>query len=83
MFPSEMVILMAIAQTRDGGKKSLTRLMDVAGEYIGCLCNSLVRRGYTSGNWSMGYRLTPKGREALYRFVRQNVPEVKGTIKTL
>ena len=62
MFPSEMVILMAIAQTRDCGKKSLTRPMDVIGEYIGYLCNSLVIRGYTSGNHSMGYQLTPKGR---------------------
>ena len=83
MFPTEMVILMDIAQTRACGNKLQTRPMDVTGGYIGYLCNSVVGRGYTPGNHSMGYRLTPKGTEALYRFVRQNGPEVKETIKIL
>ena len=42
MFPSEMVILMAIAVNKDTGKKLLTRPMDVTGEYIGYLYDSLV-----------------------------------------
>jgi hypothetical protein len=55
MFPSEMVILMAIASARDTGKELLVRPMDVVGEYIGYLYDSLTRRGYIKGNSSTGY----------------------------
>ena len=83
MFPSEMVILMAIAVTRDSGKNLLTRPTDVTGEYIGYLCSSLVRRGYLKKNSSMGYQLTLKGRETLFEFLRDNKTRVKDTVKML
>ena len=83
MFPSEMVILMATAVARDSGKKLLTRPMDVTGEYVGYLYNSLARRSYLKGNSSRGYQLTLKGREALFEFLHDNKTRVKGTIKTL
>ena len=83
MFPSEMAILMAIASTRDSGKKLLTRPMDVVGEYIGYLCESLVKRGYLKRNGSREYRLTPQGRESLFEFLYENKTEVEDAIKTL
>ena len=83
MFPSEMAILMAIASTRDSGKKLLNRPMDVVGEYIGHLCDSLVRRGYLKKDGLREYRLTSKGREALFEFLYENKTSVKDTIKTL
>ena len=83
MFPSEMVILMAIAVARDSGKKLLTQPMDVTGEYIGYLCNSLARRGYLKENSSRGYQLTSKGGETIFEFLRENKIRVKDTIKTL
>ena len=83
MFPSEMVILMAIAATGDSGKKFLTRPMDITGEYVGYLYNSLVRRGYLQGNMSKGYQLTPSGRETLSDFLQANKPRVKDTLNTL
>jgi predicted transcriptional regulator len=83
MFPSEMVILMAIAVARDSGKKLLTRPMDVTGEYIGYLYDSLVRRGYLKENGSTGYQLTSKGREALFEFLQKNKTRIKDTINTL
>ncbi len=83
MFPSEMVILMAIAVARDSDKKLLSRPMDVTGEYITYLYNSLVKRGYLKGNSSRGYQLTLKGREALFEFLRKNETMVKDTVKTL
>ncbi len=83
MFPSEMVILMAIAQTRDCGKGLLARPMDITGEYIAYLCNSLVRRGYIEGNHSRGFHLTAKGKQALAEFVRYNGSKVRDAIKTL
>ncbi len=83
MFPSEMVILMAIAGTGGFGKGLLTRPMDVTGEYIGYLYDSLVRRGYLKENGSRRYQLTAKGREALFEFLRGNKTRVKDTIKTL
>ena len=83
MFPNEMIILMAIAVTQDSGKKLLTRPMDVTGEYIGYLYDSLVRRGYLKGNMSKGYRLTLKGRKALFEFLHKNKTRIKDILKTL
>jgi len=83
MFPSEMVILMAIAGAGDFGKKLVTRPMDVTGEYIGYLYNSLVRRGYIKGNGSRGYELTSKGREVLFEFLHGNKTRAKETVRTL
>ena len=83
MFPSEMAILMAIAATRDSGKKLLTRPMDVVGEYIGYLYDSLVSRGYLKRDSSREYQLTPRGREALFEFLCKNKTGAKDTIKIL
>jgi len=83
MFPSEVTILMAIAASGDSGKKLLTRPMDVVGEYIGYLCDSLVKRGYLKRDGSREYQLTPQGREALSEFLYKNKTEVKDAIKTL
>ena len=83
MFPSEMAILMAIAVTGNSGKNPLTRPMDVTGEYVAYLYNSLVKRGYLKGNASGGYHLTPKCREVLLEFLRRNETRVKDTIRTL
>ena len=83
MFPSEMAILMAIAITRDSGKKLLTRPMDVVGEYVGYLCDSLVSRGYLKRDGSREYQLTSRGREALVEFLYANKTRVKDAMKTL
>ena len=83
MFPSEMVILMAIAATRDAGKKLLARPMDVIGEYVGYLCDSLINRGYLKRDNPREYQLTTKGREALSEFLYENQTKVKDAIKTL
>lgn len=83
MFPSEMVILMAVVVAGDHGKKLLNRPMDVTGEYIGYLCHSMVRRGYLKGNSSRGYRLTSKGRETLFDFLHENKTRVRDTVKVL
>ena len=83
MFPSQMVILMAIAVNRDAGKKLLTRPMDVTSEYIGYLYDSLVNRSYLRGNRSRGYQLTSIGREALLEFLHKNETKAKDMIKRL
>ena len=83
MFPSEMAILMAIVVTRDSGKKLLTRPMDVVGEYIGYLYDSLVSRGYIKAISSREYQLTSRGREALFEFLCKNKTGAKDTVKTL
>ena len=83
MFPSEMVILMAIAITRDAGKKLLARPMDVVAEYVGYLCDSLVSRSYLKRDSPREYQLTVKGREALFEFLYENKTRVKDAIKTL
>ena len=83
MFPSEIVILMAIAINKDTGKKLLARPMDVTGEYISYLYNSLVNRGYLKGNKVTGYKLTGAGEETLLEFLHRNGTMAKDTIKRL
>ena len=65
LFPSGIVILMAIAVAGNSGRKLLTGPIDVTGEYIGHLYDSLVRRGYLNEHSSKRCQLIPKGREAL------------------
>jgi len=83
MFPSEMIILMAIAVNKAASKKLLNRPMDVTGEYIGYLYDSLVRRGYLKKDGSRGYQLTSKGRETLLELLYENKTRIKDTIKRL
>jgi len=83
MFPSEVAILMAIASTRDSGKELLSRPMDVVGEYIGYLCDSLVKRSYIKRDGSREYQITPQGRTALLEFLYENQNKVKDAIETL
>jgi len=84
MFPSEMVILMAIAKAGDSGEKLLRRPMDVVGEYIGYLYNSLATRGYIQQRNSSGEcQLTIRGKRALFDFLHENKARVNDTIKTL
>ena len=83
MFPSEMAVLMAILSTRDSGKQLLTRPMDVVGEYIGYLCDSLVKRDYLKRNGSREYQLTSQGKETLLEFLYENHTKVKDAINTL
>jgi len=83
MFPSEMVILMAIAVGKDAGKELLTRPMDVTGEYIGYLYNSLVSRDYLKRSNLNGYRLTSKGREILLAFLQKNETRTADTLRRL
>ena len=84
MFPSEMIILMATAATRDSGKKLLTHPMDATGEYIGYLYDSLVRGGYLKKkNSSREYQLTTKGREVFFQFLQENRTKTEDMIKRL
>jgi len=83
IFPSELVILMACAKTGAIGKNFVTRPMDMPGEYIGYLYNSLVRRDYIKGGRSIGYQLTSKGREALFEFLCENGMRFGDAINTL
>ena len=84
MFPSEMVILMEIVEAGEFGRRLMNNPLDITGEYIGYLYNSLVRRGYLKGNNSKGYQLTSQGREAVLEFLHNNnKTNVKDRIKTL
>ena len=83
MLPSEMIILMAIVVDKNAGNKLRTRPMDVTGEYIGYLYNSLVNRGYMKETRTRGYQLTPTGREAVFDFLKQNKNRSKDVVKRL
>jgi len=83
MFPSEMIILMAISASEDTGKKLLTRPMDITSEYIGYLYHSLVKRGYLKRHGSARYRLTAIGRKALVEFLRKNGTRAQDVVRRL
>jgi len=83
MFPSEMTILMAIAMNKGSSKKLLNRPMDVTGEYIGYLYDSLVKRGFIRKNGLNGYRLTSMGKETLLEFLHKNGIKAIDMIKRL
>ena len=83
MFPSEMVLLMAIEVSRDSGKELLTCPVGVTEAYIGYLYHSLVRRGYIKRNRPGGYQLTSEGMEALFEFLLENRTRVKDMIRAL
>lgn len=83
MLPSEIVILMAIGVNKDTGQKLLTRPMDVTGEYMGYLYNSLVNRGYLRGHRSSGYHLTATGRQTILEFLKKNKARAEDVVKRL
>ena len=84
MFPSEMIILMAIEASRDSGKKLLARPVGVTQEYIDSLYHSLVSRGFLKKKGLGGYELTSEGRETLFEFLLENKTIiVKEAIKAL
>ena len=83
MLPGEIIILMAIVESGELGKKLVNSPMDITGEYIGYLYNSLVKRGFLTRNSSTGYQLTVKGRDALFEFLRENRTRVKDMITKL
>ena len=84
MLPGEMVILLAIVEATDFGRKIPTHsLGNIPGEYVDHLCGSLVRRSYLKRNSLGGYQLTSKGRESLIEFLDNNTNIVKDMIKKL
>jgi predicted transcriptional regulator len=83
MLPGEIIILIAIVESGELGKKLVNSPMDVTSEYIGYLYNSLVKRGFLTRDSSTGYQLTAKGRDALFEFLRENRTRVKDMIGSL
>ncbi|MFC1987728.1 hypothetical protein ACFLVH_04215 [Chloroflexota bacterium] len=83
MFPSELIILMAIQVSRDSGRKLLALPTDGSTEYISTLYEALVRRGYMKGSISGGYRLSSKGMAGLFEFLSENETRIIDTIRTL
>ena len=82
MLPREMVILMAIEVATDSSKK-LPKRIDATDEYISCLYNSLVRRGYLKKKILGGHQLTPQGRECFFEFLLENKTKAKAMTKML
>ena len=72
MFPSEMVVLMAIASAAKQDEKLLTRPLGVTCEYVDHLCSSLIKRDYLKDNKPKGYRLTARGLEVICEFIARN-----------
>ena len=70
-------------KNKNTGQKLLTRPIDVPGEYIGYLYNSLVNRGYLRGHRATGYQLTKMGREAILEFLKKNKTQSRDIIKRL
>ena len=72
MFPSEMVVLMAIATTSKAYSKSDIEPSDTVGDYTSHLYKSLVNRGYLREAGVHRYWLTAKGRVVVREFLHDN-----------
>jgi len=83
MLPSEIIILMTIVVDAKAGKKLLTHLLDISGEYIGYFYNSLVNRGYLKHRGANGYQLTPAGRETISGFLKKSRTLPEDIVKKL
>jgi len=83
MFPSEMVVLMAIATTSQAYGKSDFRPADKAKDYTHHLYESLVQRGYLREDGVHRYRLTVKGRVVVRDFLHDNKTKARDIISTL
>ena len=78
-----MIILLATVVNKKTGKKFLSRPMDVTGEYLGYLYDSLVTRGYLRGHRSTGFQLTTIGREAILEFMQKNRSRAEDIVERL
>jgi predicted transcriptional regulator len=83
VLPSEIIILMAIVVNNKTSKKLLSRPMDITGEYVGYLFDSLINRGYLKQSNFRAYQLTPTGHNAIVTFIRKNKTKSKDVIKRL
>ena len=83
MFPSEMVVLMAIAATNKTSAKSDIHTADVTVDYTSHLYESLIQRGFLLETGIHKYRLTTKGRGVVRDFMHDNKTKVKDIIGTL
>ena len=83
MFPSEMVVLLAMVLPGDSGMTLLNRPMDIMNEYIGSLYNSLAWRGYLTKKGSKRYKLTSLGKDTLTEFLNENRAQIGDISKAL
>ena len=83
MFPSEMVVLMAIATTSKAYSKSDGKPADTSSDYTSHLYESLIQRGYLRETGVHRYQLTVKGRVVVRDFLQDNKTKVPDIIKTL
>ena len=83
MFPSEMVVLMAIATTSKAYSEPDVQPAVTTTEYTSHLYESLIQRGYLGEAGARRYRLTTKGRVVVRDFLRDNRTKVRDIMKTL
>ena len=83
MFPSEMVVLMAIATTSKADGKSQIEPSETTSDYTSHLYKSLVKRGYLREAGIRRYWLTAKGRVVVREFLHDNKAKVRDIMKTL
>ena len=83
MFPSEMVVLMAIATTSKACGTPDVRPVDTATDYTSHLYESLIQRGYLGETGVHRYRLTTKGRVVVRDFLHDNRTKARDIVMTL
>lgn len=83
MFPSEMVVLMAIATTTKAYGKSDVQSADTVSNYTSHLYESLIERGYLREAGVHRYRLTVRGRVVVRDFLHDNKTKVRDIMRTL
>jgi len=83
MSTNEMAILMSIALNKELGKELTNNRMNSTGKRVSYLCDSLVSRGYISGNRIKRYHNVSNVRATLLGFRQENNARPKEAIEKL
>lgn len=83
MFPSEMVVLMAIATTSKAYDRADSKPAETSNDYTSHLYESLIQRGFLLETGAHRYQLTVKGKVVVRDFLHDNKTKVRDIIRIL
>jgi len=72
MEKNEIDILMKIAKNKYSFRQLMSSRVAIDHPYIGCLIDSLLKRGYLKGSRAEGYQLTSKSNRAVKEHLKVN-----------
>jgi len=72
MIKNEIDILMKIAKNKYFFRQLMSSRVAIGHQYLACLIDSLLKRGYLKGSRKDGYQITPKSNRAIKEHLKVN-----------